>query len=117
MTAEVRVRQTEIAPRAHVFDALNFVALVNKNLEPSFPVMAVTAYRIFLVTGVTTVPPCFMTVWTWPQFTSDIYRLRNPQSTLHLAALFHGSVSPRGLTLGMAQPAGKSPAVWPYGVG
>ncbi len=34
-----------------------------------------------------------MAVWPRPKFTPVIYRPRNPQSTLHLAALFHGSVS------------------------
>jgi hypothetical protein len=34
-----------------------------------------------------------MAVWPRPKFTPVIYRLRNPQSTLHLAALFHVSVS------------------------
>src|SRR5712692_133990 len=33
-----------------------------------------------------------MAVWPQPAFTSGIYRVANPQSTLHLAALFHVSV-------------------------
>ncbi len=35
-----------------------------------------------------------MAVWTGLKFTSGIYGLCNPQSTLHLAALFHVSVFP-----------------------
>ena len=64
----------------------------------------------------TSVPFLVMAVWTTLRFTSGIYRPRNPKSTLRLAALFHVSVF-YGLALGMVQQAGKSPAVWPYGVG
>ena len=36
-----------------------------------------------------------MAIWPSSAFTSGIYRVCNPQSTLHLAALFHVSVSSR----------------------
>ena len=35
----------------------------------------------------------FMAVWPLPKFTSGIYRVCNLKSTLHLAALFHVSVT------------------------
>ncbi len=56
-----------------------------------------------------------MSIWPLSAFPSGIYRVGNPQSTLHLAAVLHVSISSRIGTRSGAE-AGKSPAVWPYGI-
>ncbi len=49
-----------------------------------------------------------MAVWPVPEFTSDIYHLRNPKSTLHLAALLRISI-PSRLDRRLAQPYANPP--------